>query len=150
MKLNSCPFEFPIASATQWKEYLLVLASDGTALIYNTIQKMWSMLPKCSYTKENNSISLVCYKGQVTAVTRKCYGRSTVVEFNSELGKWQESQVITPSDGQTISLAVTDNKLYACKGDELQSLSDEGWKVEYKLTEVFHHRTGFSLQKKSP
>ena len=112
---------------------MFVLASDGTALIYNTTQKMWSMLPKCSYADKDEAVTVVNYKGQIIAVTKRHGQNSTVVEFNNELGKWQESEVITRSGSEAISLAVTDNKLYACKGDKLQSLSDEGWKVEHEL-----------------
>ena len=110
-----------------------MLASDGTALIYNTKQKIWSMLPKCSHADQDEALTVVNYKGRITAVTKRPHRNPLAVDFDSELGKWQESQVATPSGNETISLTVTDNKLYACKGDKLQSLSDEGWKVEHEL-----------------
>ena len=122
MKLDNCPFDFPKASATQWNEYMFVLASNGTALLYHIKHRMWSTLPQFprrSY-RVNEAVTVVNFKGQLIVLLE-----GTLSEFHN--GQWKDCTLYPQP---TNILAVSNKKLYITKDNKLQSLSEDGqWKV---------------------
>ena len=121
MKLDNCPFEFPKASATQWHEYVFVVAIDGKALLYNTKHRMWSTLPQSHRRSYSNCNKVVNFKGQLILLMN-----GTLSEFHS--GRWKDCSLYSQD---TNILAVGNDKLYVTKDNQLQSLSEDGqWKVE--------------------
>ena len=106
VRLNNAPLLLPRASAVQWNDYVFVLASDGTALLYHTKLKLWSMLPKCPYRMTSN-VPLVNYKGEIHAAS----SYSGMFAFDVATSSWKN--LSKPAEGEIISIAVNGNALHA-------------------------------------
>ncbi len=105
-RLNNAPILLPNASAVQWNEYIFVLASDGTALLYQTKLKLWCMLPSCTFSVKQN-IPLVNYKGKILTVSNNF----KLITFDVSSSSWKAATFNPP--GQVSSIAVNGDTLYA-------------------------------------
>ncbi len=105
-RLNNAPILLPKASAVQWNDYLFVLAKDGTALLYHTKLKIWSMLPEIPNLSEN--IQLVNYQGQILTVNKY----SEMFAFDTSSSQWT-NQTGPPGTAETSCIAINDDTLYA-------------------------------------
>ncbi len=105
-RLNNAPLLLPNASAVQWNEYIFVLASDGTTLLYQTKLKLWSMLPSCTFSLKQN-IPLVNYKGKILTVSNSF----KLITFDVSSSSWKEATFNPP--GEVSNIAVNGDTLYA-------------------------------------
>ena len=105
VRLNNAPLLLPRASAVQWNDYVFVLASDGTALLYHAKLKLWSMLPKCPYHLKEN-VPLVNYEGKILAVSN----RSQICAFDAPTSSWKEES--GPTVEEIIHMAVNHDTLH--------------------------------------
>ncbi len=122
-RLNNAPILLSNVSAVPWNDYLFVLASNGTTLLYHIKLKLWSMLPKYNdlYTDGKN-VSLVNYKGKILTI----YQSNKIVAFDPSLIDWR---AINKQPGCTTYIAVRGDTLYVITNkNTLLSLDNEEWK----------------------
>ncbi|XP_064391794.1 uncharacterized protein LOC135339582 [Halichondria panicea] len=87
VRLNNAPLLLPRASAVQWNDYIFVLASDGTALLYHATNAMWSVLISCNETlPPEGPPPLALYKGEVITVSIN----GTVLCYSKRASQWKE------------------------------------------------------------
>ena len=84
VRLNNAPLLLPRASAVQWNDYIFVLASNGTALLFHAKHGMWSMLPKCPIEELDSAPPLTVHKGEVITLSDK-----KQASFDVHLGEWK-------------------------------------------------------------
>ncbi len=133
VRLNNAPLLLPRASAVQWNDYVVVLASDGTALLYHAKLKLWSMLPKC-HNSMNDNVPLVNYRGEILAASKQ----SVIEAFDVSSSTWKE--ISGPPAYTIIHMAVNCDTLYVYVEKKPQSmwgytptlfsLTTEGWKEQ--------------------
>ncbi len=105
VRLNNAPLLLPRASAVQWNDHVFVLASDSTALLFHAKLKLWSMLPKCPYSM-NDNVPLVNYRGEIRAVSKD----ARICAFDVATSSWKV--IPKPSEGEIISATVNHDTLY--------------------------------------
>ncbi len=135
-RLNNAPLLLPRASAVQWNDYVVVLASDGTALLYQAKLKLWSMLPKC-HNSMNDNVPLVNYRGKILAASKQ----SVIEAFDVSSSTWKKMSELR--DTTIVHMAVNCDTLYAYVEKKtrvfdhtpaLFSLTTEGWKEQDLLS----------------
>ncbi len=84
VRQTNAPLLLPRASAVQWNDYVFVLASDGTALLYHAKHGMWSMLPKCPIEQLEGAPPITVHKGEVITLSD-----NKQASFHFHLGDWK-------------------------------------------------------------
>ena len=107
VRLNNAPLLLPRASAVQWNDYVFVLASDGTTLLYRNKHDMWSMLSKSPYTSDNLASALTLHKGRILTMSLK----GEVSTFDSKLCQWTALKDMNMSEDSGPRIIVTDNNI---------------------------------------
>ena len=132
VRLNNAPLLLPRASAVQWNDNIFVLARDGTALLYHTKDKFWSMLPQCpNNIPVSDHLPLVNYKGDILAVSKHSGAKDALDAFDKATSSWK--MFSGPKLVQEIvHMAVSHDilRVYAKKQSHffLFTLTTEGWK----------------------
>ncbi len=87
VRLNNALSLLPRVSAVQWNDYVFVLASDSTALLYHITNDIWSLLISCKeQLPPEGPPPLALYKGEV--VTASING--TVLCYSKRASQWKE------------------------------------------------------------
>ncbi len=108
VRLNNAPVLLPRASAVQWNDFVFVLASDDTALLYHNKHNMWSMLPKSPYTSTNPALTL--HNGRILTMS----SNGLAATFNPQLCQWTALDDMRMDEGNRPRLLVSsNNNLYS-------------------------------------
>ena len=107
VRLSNAPLLLPRASAVQWNDYVFVLASDGTALLYHSKHNMWSMLPKSPYTSFNFNQALTLHNGQILTMSES----GEVSTFDPQLCQWTALTDMKMFEGSGPRIIASDNNI---------------------------------------
>ncbi len=89
VRLSNAPLLLPRASAVQWNDYVFVLASNDTALLYHNKHNIWSMLPKPPYSYLSPTQAMTLHNGKILTMS----ANGEVSTFNPQLCRWTERSV---------------------------------------------------------
>ncbi len=110
VRLNNAPLLLPRASAVQWNDYVFVLASDDTALLYHNKHNMWSMLPNSPYTSTNFAPALTLHNGRILTMS----SNGLAATFDPQLCRWTVLDDMRMDEGNRPRLLVSsNNNLYS-------------------------------------
>ena len=110
VRLNNAPILITKASAVQWNDFVVVLASDDTALLYHKKHNIWSMLPKPPYSCFNLTPALTLYNSRILTMS----SNGEVSTFNPQLCRWTVLDDMRMEAGNRPRLLVgSNNTLYS-------------------------------------
>ena len=134
VRLNNAPLLLPRASAVQWNDFVFVLASDDTALLYHRKHNIWSMLPKSPYSYFNLTPALTLHNGQILTMS----ANGEVSTFNPQLCRWAVLHDMRMEVGNRPRLLVSSNNI-------LYSVVDFKTRVQQVQQEQGLHGGGLKL-----
>ena len=145
IRLNNAPLLLPRASAVQWNDYIFVLASDGTALLYHATNAMWSVLISCNETlPPEGPPPLALYKGEVITVSIN----GTVLCYSKRASQWKECPELKMdlkySYTYSIAMMSDRNNLYVIMYYGSRSKPANGYQT---ACHVFSYSSGHSWEK---
>ena len=107
VRLSNAPLLLPRASAVQWNDFVVVLASDDTALLYHSKHNIWSMLPKSPYSYFNLTPALTLHNGQILTMS----ANGEVSTFNPQVCQWAVLDDMRMDTGNRPRLLVSSNNI---------------------------------------
>ena len=134
VRLNNAPLLLPRASAVQWNDFVFVLASDDTALLYHRKHNIWSMLPKSPYSYFNLTPALTLHNGQILTMS----ANGEVSTFNPQVCQWAVLDDMRMDTGNRPRLLVSSNNI-------LYSVVDFKTRVQQVQQEQGLHGGGLKL-----
>ena len=133
VRLSNAPLLLTRASAVQWNDYVFVLASDGTTLLYHSKHNMWSMLSKSPHTSVNLAPALTLYNDRIITMSE----RGEMSTFDSQLCQWTMVKDMNMSEGRGPRIIASDNNIlysvvdFKSKGQQKQAR--KGGPLQFEL-----------------
>ncbi len=146
VRLNNAPLLLLRASAVQLNDFVFVLASDGTTLLYHNKHNMWSMLPKSPYTSTNLTPALTIHNGRILTMS----SNGDVSTFDSQSCQWTVDKDLNMSEGSGPRILVSNNNnLYSVVDFKSQVEQVQQWQQVggYEDCTVFSYNSNSKWEK---